>query len=468
MHQYKLFFGATRVPAQQCDKVITPFPATARHIILLIKDIMYKVQVLGDNGERLPLEAIEKSFTQAVEDAQKGKETVPIGMLGTAQRDAYLASYNHLLKLSPENRKNMKDVEGALFCVALDDYSIPGDLSQWHRQIFHGGSNCRNRFIDKEIQFVVSNNGRAGNMGEHSPADAAVPSYMFDWVLSREPAQTPYNAQSGIQVAPPVRLDWTADAQVWADISAAESYVRQLISTVDSIWFKYDKFGAGWIKKVAKVSPDAFAQMCLQLTFARMYEHPTATYETASTRQFLWGRTETTRVCSVDSEKWARSFDSKTISEEEKLKRFRQACAAHITYSKTASGGQGVDRHFLGLKVMADPKWSGESAMELPDLFKDPVYQRSFHHRISTSNLSLSSRIYCGFGAVAADGYGTNYNLQDGWMSFSMSSYFPEASTDSTKFRDTLLKVFDDVRASVERGAQALGESAPEEARAKL
>jgi hypothetical protein len=70
----------------------------------------------------------------------------------------------------------------------------------------------------------------------------------------------------------------------------------------------WDQYGTTWVKKYAKVSPDAFFQMSLQLAYYKIHKKVTATYETASTRQFLHGRTETIRTCSVDTKKLAEAW----------------------------------------------------------------------------------------------------------------------------------------------------------------
>jgi hypothetical protein len=51
----------------------------------------------------------------------------------------------------------------------------------------------------------------------------------------------------------------------------------------------------------AKVSPDSFIQQALQLAWYRDQGYVTATYESASTRGFLHGRTETIRSVTSDS-----------------------------------------------------------------------------------------------------------------------------------------------------------------------
>ena len=62
----------------------------------------------------------------------------------------------------------------------------------------------------------------------------------------------------------------------------------------------------------AKLSPDAYIQMAMQLAYRRMHGRGTPTYETASTRLFHHGRTETIRTYSEDSQRWVEA----TIADE--------------------------------------------------------------------------------------------------------------------------------------------------------
>ena len=53
----------------------------------------------------------------------------------------------------------------------------------------------------------------------------------------------------------------------------------------------YTGYGKGLIKKF-KMSPDAYAQMAIQLAYYRLKGTVRATYESAQTRKYLAGRTE--------------------------------------------------------------------------------------------------------------------------------------------------------------------------------
>lgn len=60
--------------------------------------------------------------------------------------------------------------------------------------------------------------------------------------------------------------------------------------------------------KTFGVSPDSFIQMAIQLAYFKVYGHSVATYETAGTRRFSWGRTETCRSFSGVSEAFVRAM----------------------------------------------------------------------------------------------------------------------------------------------------------------
>lgn len=68
----------------------------------------------------------------------------------------------------------------------------------------------------------------------------------------------------------------------------------------DIAMLDFQGYGKGQMKKF-KCSPDGWAQMAIQLAYYRMFGEPCATYESAQTRKFKLGRTETIRSASVDS-----------------------------------------------------------------------------------------------------------------------------------------------------------------------
>lgn len=54
MHQYTQLFGFTRLPQHGCDRLVhVPFPDPAKHIVLIIEDQLFKIDVYSKSGNRL-------------------------------------------------------------------------------------------------------------------------------------------------------------------------------------------------------------------------------------------------------------------------------------------------------------------------------------------------------------------------------------------------------------------------------
>ena len=151
--------------------------------------------------------------------------------------------------------------------------------------------------------------------------------------------------------------------------------------------------------KKFKASPDAYVQMLIQLAYKKFYGKNRPTYESAATRKFQEGRTETCRTVSDESVAFCDAMSHPLSSNEECIDLFRKAVTAHVEYITAASDGKGVDRHLFGLtKCMQE----GE---EMPDIFKDPAFHYSQQWFISSSQ--LSSEFY--------NGYGWSQVIDDGW-----------------------------------------------------
>ncbi|KAJ3195931.1 hypothetical protein HK101_010610 [Irineochytrium annulatum] len=60
MDQYRRVYGITRVPKRGCDVNVGQHPFHSRYIVVCVRDQFYKVDVIGKDGSRITLEAIEK------------------------------------------------------------------------------------------------------------------------------------------------------------------------------------------------------------------------------------------------------------------------------------------------------------------------------------------------------------------------------------------------------------------------
>ena len=175
----------------------------------------------------------------------------------------------------------------------------------------------RNRWFDKTISFSLETNTRLGMMGEHSPCDALIPSILGDFTVGvgMDPA---FLSQNQIpDLGGWNHLEWDVDGTTLKACQRVQEEVKLSIQDSDDSVLWFEDYGVDWMRQVgewmdplsltlflfcaAKLSPDAYIQMALQLAFLKDRGHPTAVYETASTRLFLHGRTEVIRSLSKES-----------------------------------------------------------------------------------------------------------------------------------------------------------------------
>ena len=245
----------------------------------------------------------------------------------------------------------------------------------------------------------------------------------------------------------PRLLTWQVDSKLGDAIRTAEQNASTLIKDLDSVLLHYGGYGSNKMKE-AKVSPDGWLQMAYQLAYFRQYGKSCPTYESASTRKFIAGRTETVRTCSTETVAFTKAWEDKDVKMSDKLALFEKAIGGHLEYMKAASNGHGVDRHLLGLRCQMTPE---EAESEGAAIFQDPSYWGSQYWLLSTSNTSPGDLAWGGFGAVTPEGYGINYAIGKERVRMSITSWNSYKDTDSSTFRKTVHGVLDEFGEVAER-----------------
>ena len=401
MSSYEYMFNTSRVAALPADYPIQ-YPAEGNeHIIVMRNNQFFKVQT-HVGGQQLNTSELEQQFNKVYKGAAT---TTPIGAITSFPRDQGAKARENLLAASPLNTATLKEIESSSFVVALDSAS-PVTLEERAHAYWHGDG--ANRWYDKPLQFIINDNGTAGFMGEHSMMDGTPTHRLCDTVnaLIVQNKLDFNNPSVRSDLPDPVALSFETSAAVLEDVANAQAQFRQVIASHDLRVQAYQGYGKGLIKKF-KCSPDAYVQMVIQLAYHKMYGKNRPTYESAATRKYQLGRTETTRTVSDDSVAFCNAMADPSVAREEAERLFRQAVQAHVQYTADASDGYGVDRHLFGLKKLVQ---EGE---ELPELFKDPAFSYSSSWYISSSQ--LSSEYFNGYGwsQVIDQGWGIAYMINE-------------------------------------------------------
>ena len=401
MDPYQWMFNACRIPAEGKDYPLKYDPRDNKHIIVIRKNQFFKV-MHEVGGQQLNTSELEQQFRRIYEKAEKSPA---IGALTTENRDIWTKARSTLLSAHASNATALRAIESSSFVVCLDDAS-PVTLEERAHQYLHGDG--QNRWFDKPLQFIINDNGTSGFMGEHSMMDGTPTHRLNDYanMLLFTNKLDFSNPSIRSEIPEPLPLKFIVNNDVKADIQRATRDFEDLIGQHELKVQAYQGYGKGLIKKF-RCSPDAYVQMVIQLAYHKMYGMNRPTYESAATRRFQQGRTETCRSVSDESVAFCDAMADPEIPTEECAKRFRAAVDAHVRYISDASDGKGVDRHLFGLKKCLR---EGE---EVPEIFRDRAFTYSSTWYLSSSQ--LSSEYFNGYGwsQVIDEGFGIAYMINE-------------------------------------------------------
>ncbi|XP_025421615.1 carnitine O-palmitoyltransferase 1, liver isoform isoform X2 [Sipha flava] len=454
--QYERIFNTTRVPGAVSDKIV--HYNDSRHIVVYHAGRYFKVIIYSQNRILHPCE-IEVQIQSILKNTDKpyvGEEKV--AALTAADR-THWANTRTKFFFKGINRQSLDAIEKAAFVVVLDEVPYEYDpenskkLDEFGRILMTGKG--YDRWFDKSFTLCIGSNGRVGFNAEHSWADAAVMSHLWEFIIFNEAAYSGYQENGHVKGVPeieppkPIRLQWNLEPVLEA-IEKSYEVSLELLNDVDLRILVFNTYGKGFMK-TARVSPDAFIQMALQLAYYRDAGKFSLTYEASMTRLFREGRTETVRPCTLQSSAWVKSMLDPNISLNERITLLREACATHQRGYQDAMCGKGIDRHLFCLYVVS-------KYLEVESPFLNQVLSEPW--RLSTSQtphgqttqFDLKKFPNCisaggGFGPVANDGYGVSYIIAgENLIFFHISSKKSSPHTDSNRFAVRITEALNDMK----------------------
>ncbi|ORX90671.1 acyltransferase ChoActase/COT/CPT [Basidiobolus meristosporus CBS 931.73] len=408
--QYNYMFNSCRFPASPEDHAESYDYETNNHLAVARKGQFYIFDTVRPDGTQLTADDIMSQLSSIIALADQSDDPA-FGILTTTDRDRWAENRKMIIEAHPSNKETLHKLETAMFLLSLEDYS-PSTAEEFARSCWHGTG--KNRYYDKCFQILVFSNGMAGFNGEHSRMDGTVTARMCHFAIEKS-AKQPLPKSSGIIYRAPEKstlyFPMKSTPKILKAIKEAEELFSREVNAHSVGVMEYNLYGKGLIKKF-KMSPDAYVQMAIQLAYYKMFGVCRATYESAATRKFAYGRTETCRTVSADSVEWVKAMCDSSRSATDKQELLRKAIKAHSEYTLAAVEGKGVDRHLLGLRFLVEPD------EPKPEIFLDTSYEKTSHWHLSTSQISDDLFDQYGWGEVVPDGFGLAYMIRENSLHF--------------------------------------------------
>ena len=402
MHQYTELFATSRIPGTGRDTVRTG-SLDSDYIIVICKGHLFKLKVRDLRGTPLSEGELRKAVVEILELPVNDQKSP--GVFTTLQRDDW-ARIRRDLELIPENREKLNTIDEALFVLCLDDNVIqkPEEVAE---NMLLGP--CGNRWFDKSLQFIVTQNCQIGLNMEHTCFDGTVTTHLLEEIshnLSVIPQEN--NGRGDIQ-------DTLYEPLVFALTSSLQDELNDGRITFNHISSSYSfnvlllpDHGIEHLKKF-KCSPDGFVQLALQYAYYKLFGTCPSTYGAVSMRHFTKGRIEVLYTVTEESLEFVHLMCNPDKTIREKQQALHRATTAHVERVRSCQQGSGIDSHLMALRTMYN--WFGSDAglNNLPEFFLDFGYKRLLDTRLCTSTTSSSALFLAGYGPVVKGGFGIRY-----------------------------------------------------------
>ncbi|OQS05085.1 choline/Carnitine O-acyltransferase, partial [Thraustotheca clavata] len=424
MNMFRRVFSACRIPSMPADTYERlDGSKQIDHVVVFCKGYAFSLTVVDNKRQLLSIGDLERQLQFIHRYAHSLPPAFAVGALTSAHRDTWTEAREAMLPLG-SNAKSFQMIQESLFAVCLDE-STPRNSSECLKQISAG--TCSNRWYDKSLQFIVFANGNVGCNMEHGNADATVYRSVFEWLgrryLTRNGSlETKIESTSDQFLPPPTLLEFQVPDEIATMIASSITLFNKKAARFQACVIRHKEYGRLRIKNDLQVAPDTFVQMAMQHAAYKIWKKVVPTYESAHTRWFVHGRTETIRSCSPQVLKWLSHLEK---DEAGSYQHFQAAMDKHQQLAMEALDGQGTDRHLLGLQIA-----SVLQNQPLHPLFTDPSYVKSGGNGnfiLSTSNVSGYDWCWGGFAPMVDYGIGVCYSISNNFVGYTVTSMKKDA-----------------------------------------
>jgi carnitine O-acetyltransferase len=465
MEQYRRYYSV-RIPKVGKDELQVNPAAEVKYLQVMYKGRMFVI--LAKN----PRTGADWTFSELKSLVKAGvdhiREKLPalrwdecVGALTAGERDSWAKAWTLLEKASEENKQNLEILtKDILAFVAIDD-EVPGSppTSETAAIEYAALRNPHNRWYDRSVQRIVLPNGVALENGDHTAMDAVVMAtvpfelmafsstkYLRSEQFKRDASSVVLSAK--LIAASVKHLNWTLTNEIREAIATATTLHEKLCSTAQVDIYKYQKYGRDQLRAL-RVNGDALIQQALQLGFFFDRKKLVPVYESASTRNFQRGRTDTIRSFTKGQQRFVQSVVKKEPVEKQ-AQCLLQAVKEHVRIAGESASGRGVDRHLLGLKLALLESGS----KQLPPIFSDPLVAASANYQLLTSQM-VGEMFVGGFAHVLPDGYGCCYYQRRKEIAICVSGNKCGNLTDLVRFQKNLDRAFDSIGVILQSLAQS-------------
>uniref|UniRef100_H3AFT6 Peroxisomal carnitine O-octanoyltransferase n=2 Tax=Latimeria chalumnae TaxID=7897 RepID=H3AFT6_LATCH len=445
MDQFRMLYCTCKVPGVTRDSMINYFRTESEgkcptHLVVMCRGRVFAFDAVHDGRILTPPEILR--FLDYIHDECASLQyKTGISSLVKDNKTQNSISREYLINLDPRNPSILETIQSSLFVISIDDAS-PYATAEDYKQVQVIIITVQPRVIWGEKSTTVpAKKGTVYKMCcTHAPYDAMVLVAMCYYIdCEIKATEGKWKGSNVVCDIPwPDELIFKVDQKVLEDIECAKQQYQQQASDIQIANSAFTSFGKALIKK-KKLHPDTFVQLGLQLAYYKIHGGPGCCYETATTRRFYHGRTETMRPCTVEATEWCKAMLNPSFKPEKRRELMLNAFAKHNRLMSECQNGRGFDRHLLGLLLIAK-----DQGLPVPDLYLDSAFTKSGgggNFVLSTSLVGYTT-VHGAVVPMVKHGYGFFYQIRDDRIVAACTAWKSCPDTDAEKLYRNLCQSF--------------------------
>lgn len=391
MSQFAILGGCSRIAQSKTDRL--HFAEKSRHIAIYSQSRLYKLDVLDSQFNVIGTPHLEllADKLEAQEEGLLSSLAYMPGKSAAACRQA----------LSVQEKEYFDVIDNALFAIVLRNEKTTDENAALHRALFLDGA-CG--WPSRSMHFIFNlADSRLWANFEHTYQDAGT----LTAILARARSFMRQN----IALPPGQRPVLIAEHLTPVQKQQLAAYQTQYRSQAAQIAIKHIEIPipASLLKKH---SADVLSQIAHVYAITKIMQAPRGIYEAAAIPHFRNGRTECVRSYSLEMEELAYALQDNQAQASELIKLFERATAEHKERIKACKKGLGVDRHLLGLQLLAEKQPAPDelSRKALESFFTGNALKAESENFFSTSSLGeIDVAGVLIYNPVMTGGYGVAY-----------------------------------------------------------
>ncbi|MED6251884.1 hypothetical protein ATANTOWER_004154 [Ataeniobius toweri] len=314
MDQFRMLYSTCKVPGVKKDTIRNYFKTVSEgpcpsHLVVMCRGRIFTFDALFD-GQILSPPELLRQLSIVKQRCEAEPEGDGVAALTSDERTRWAKAREHLISIDPHNKMILETIQSSMFVISLDEskpYSSPENYTNLTAAALTGDPSIR--WGDKSYNSIAFSDGTFGSTCDHAPYDAMVLVSMC-WYLDQQIRATEgqWKGSDKVRQIPlPEELLFTLDEKAYDDIDHAKQQYLESTQDLQIVCYAFTAFGKSAIKQ-RKLHPDTFIQLAMQLAYYKLHKKPGSCYETATTRRFYHGRTETMRPCTQEAVNWCKAM----------------------------------------------------------------------------------------------------------------------------------------------------------------